>query len=477
MAILEKLKPKFWDHHDAASVHHLVQFSFKRKWKLLVVLTSLVAIAPLALLALIGYDTTTRAIEAEIRQNTRSLVTNIVRAASLHMAEHHNTFEIDTCKTLLDQLDLGNRGDAFVIDRNGTLITSPRHHGNLLAEEPWPLPLKTSGVTVFERNAPDKGTLIIGYGPIADTSMGLVIVRFKEELMREWQSTRNKFLIFLGINVVVIILVILGMATYMVNRIHTADAKRVMALHQVEYANKIASLSRLSAGVAHEINNPLAIIGEKAGLMKDLLQLQPEHPCRNERLIGLADDTLSAVKRCGTVTQRLLNFARHMETCYEMISLEEIINELITFLQKEAEYRCIRINIDFPENLPKFESDRGNLQQIFLNLLNNAFAAINDGGRLDISGKMLRPGMVEISIRDDGHGIPAEDLPHIFEPFFSSKNNPGGTGLGLSITYGLIREIGGQIRVESELNKGTLFSIELPLKPGPKSRKNVCSYY
>jgi two-component system, NtrC family, sensor kinase len=583
MSLLKKLKPKFWDYHDVAANHQLAHFSFRRKWKLLVLVTTLVAFAPLAALTIIGYDATTDALETEIRQNTYSLVSNTLRTVSFFISERRSmldlilkeqipaqladparlagllkslkqgiggfvdlgvvdpdgnlfnyagpynlagtnicedkcfrqvlergffisdlipgrrpeqhlimalrgdttsesfnilraTLDIKTFNTLLDQLDLGENGDAFIINEEGILLTPSRFHGDLFAKLPLSFPMQSPEITVTESHAAGKGTLIIGHAAIADTSMRLVMVRFKDELMSAWQSTRNKLLIFLAANVVVIILVILWMATYLVNRIHAADAKRVTALHQVEYANKIASLSRLSAGVAHEINNPLAIIGEKAGLLKDLLAHSTDAPPK-ERLAGLADDAIAAVKRCGDITQRLLNFARHMETRYEIVDLDEIITEMVSFLQKEAEYRHIHIHIDFPDHFPKFESDRGNLQQIFLNLLNNAFAAMDDEGQLDISGKRLDEDKVEIVIADDGHGIPEEDLPHIFEPFFSSKISPEGTGLGLSVTYGFIREIGGRIRVESQVGEGTRFIIELPLKPEQKERKNVYSYY
>lgn len=583
MKFLNKLKPEFWDYHDVAAGHHLTQFSFRRKWKLLVLVTTLVAIAPLAMLTLIGYDTTTEALEAEIRQNTHSLVANTLHTVSFFISERRAmlalilkeqtraqlaeparlegllrglkqgtggfvdlgvvdpegnllnyagpynlggtnicedecfkqvlesgfyindaphrrgseqhivmalrgdadkdsfcilraTLNIKSFNSLLDRLDLGERGDAFIVNQEGILLTPSRFHGGLFEKVSLSLAPATPEITVAESSAAGKGTLVVGQVAIADTSMHLVVVRFKDELMGAWQSKRSSLLVFLAVNVAVIILVILGMATYLVNRIHAADAKRVAVLHQMEYANKIASLSRLSAGVAHEINNPLAIVGEKTGLLKDIL-LHSGGPPPKLRLVGLADDAMAAVRRCGDITQRLLNFARHMETRYEVVDLEWILADLMGFLQKEAEYRNIRIDIEFAAGFPEFESDRGNLQQIFLNLINNAFAAMDDGGHLKISGRREGADKVEVTVGDDGHGIAEEDLPHIFEPFFLSKTNPEGTGLGLSVTYGLVREMGGCIRVESHLGEGTRFTIELPLKPEPEDRKNVCRYY
>ena len=164
----------------------------------------------------------------------------------------------------------------------------------------------------------------------------------------------------------------------------------------------------------------------------------------------------------------MLAFARNLEAAIETIHLEQLVREVISFVEKEAELRSIRINITPDPQTPAIESDRGKLQQIFLNIVNNAFAAMQDGGRLDIQVGPAAQGKVAIRICDDGCGIPAEDMHRIFEPFFSTKTGKGGTGLGLSITYNLIQEIGGDIQVTSELDKGSCFVVSLPLavKPG-----------
>ena len=118
---------------------------------------------------------------------------------------------------------------------------------------------------------------------------------------------------------------------------------------------------------------------------------------------------------------------------------------------------------NIPENLPQFVSDHGKLQQIFLNLVNNAFSALSDGGTLEINARYEPDEGIVVTVKDDGCGIPEADMERIFEPFFSTKKDKGGTGLGLSITYGLVQEIDGSILVESELGKGTLFTITLPI--------------
>jgi two-component system, NtrC family, sensor kinase len=232
----------------------------------------------------------------------------------------------------------------------------------------------------------------------------------------------------------------------------------------VEYINKMASLGRLSAGVAHEINNPLAIINEKAGLMKDLLGQMESSPV-HERMVTLVDAVLQSVNRCARITRRLLNFARQSDVTFNMIDIGEVIDNVIGFLHKEAENRNIQIEIDIAPDIPLIKSDRGKLEQIFLNLMNNAFTALADGGHLNIKARKLPGRTLRIMVIDDGRGIPSEYLARVFEPFFSTRTRQGGTGLGLSITKGLVEEIGGTINVESKTGEGTRFSITLPFDP------------
>jgi len=254
----------------------------------------------------------------------------------------------------------------------------------------------------------------------------------------------------------------MGMATFLVGRIHKADRKRVKALHHIGYTDKLASIGRLASGIAHEINNPLAIIDQKTGLIQDIFTLTDEFKA-NEQLNQLTKDILHAVERCGTVTRRLMDFARHMDSKIEVVDIGKIIRQIFTFLKKDAERQGITMSFKSRDNMESFECDRGNLQQIFLNLFNNAFAAMDNGGQLKVDVRLNKDKKVIITISDTGIGISSSDINQIFEPFFSSKDTHWGTGLGLSITYGLIKEMNGNIVVKSEVGKGTSFVIILPL--------------
>ncbi|MBF0119346.1 MAG: two-component sensor histidine kinase [Desulfobacterales bacterium] len=382
------------------------------------------------------------------------------------------TFDIERFKELLSQLEVSGLEDAFIINQKGILQTSSRNYGMVLYKIPLEVPKYHERTQMIEVKNEKEESLVIGYAYINDSPFILMVVKHKDELMKPWYKIRFQLIGFIACSILVIIIVILGMSTYLVSNIYMADQKRVAALHQVEYSNKLASIGRLAAGVAHEINNPLAIINEKAGLIIDIFTFKEEYK-KDQKLFNLVKSILSSVERCGAITKRLLNFARHMDVSIESLNIEDVINEVLSFLNKEADYRSIRVNLYVDSNIPSFKSDRGKLQQIFLNLVNNAFAAMNDGGELKISAKLKDKDNVSVTISDNGCGISETDIKRVFEPFFTTKAKKGGTGLGLSITYSLVQEIGGQISVKSKVGEGTDFIIILPLiPPEKKERRN-----
>jgi signal transduction histidine kinase len=341
--------------------------------------------------------------------------------------------------------------------------TPSRLFGGALSTFPLPVPEPSEHTEVIESKDQHGHPVIIGYAYITGSPFILIVVKQKQEMMAAWSATGTKlFLFFIG-SVLAICAVVFGICTYLVNSIHQADQNRVATLHQVEYANKMASIGRLSAGVAHEINNPLAIINEKAGLIKDMFTFRKEY-ADNPRLIGQVDSIIASVERCATITRQLLNFARNIQVSLQKVNLRQIVEDVLEFQKKEAGYRSLTIEVDIPDDIPEFVSDQGKLQQVFINLVNNAFAAMKDGGRLEIRSRLGRDGKsVVTQVSDNGCGIPPENIKKIFEPFFTTKSGSGGTGLGLSITYGLVKEIGGGIDIQSTVGTGTTFIITLPL--------------
>jgi len=353
--------------------------------------------------------------------------------------------------------------DVFLVNLEGTLQSPSRRYGTVLQRVAIPIPHATGEVQVLKRDDEHHRPAVIGCSRIADSPFVLVYIR-PVVPPQSADVSLPRLLVFLLVSAALVLGVILWGSRQFVATLRAQNLKRAELMHKVEYANKLATIGRLAAGVAHEINNPLTIINEKAGLLKDIVNLEAQFP-RREKVLGIVDSIAGSVARCRKVTHRLLGFAKHMDVGSETIAVEELLNEVVGFLGKEAAYRNITIAIAAEPGVPNIESDRGQLQQVFLNILNNAEAAVSDGGRIDIGVRPAGERRVAVSITDNGIGIPKENLDRIFEPFFTTKEGSG-TGLGLSITYGIVQKLGGEITVKSEAGKGTCFTVLLPVRRG-----------
>ncbi len=357
---------------------------------------------------------------------------------------------------------LGPSSDCFIVNPRGVLQTPSRRYGNVLEACPLPPPPRGRETEVFEQKDEEGRPILLGTASIAGSPFILMLVKPHGDILGEWLSLRTELILLLLVSTGLILAVILWGSKIFVDRLKEADQRRSTLLHKVEYSNKLASVGRLAAGVAHEINNPLAVINEKAGLLKDLFTLSEASPPSREKTLGLVQSILKSVERCSAITHRLLGFGKHMDVHNETIDLPALIREILSLLEKEITDRNLQLRVEAPADVPTIQSDRGQLQQVFLNLINNAFAAVPDGGRIEIAVRRIDINAVEVSVKDHGVGIPKENLGKIFEPFFTTKKGYG-TGLGLSITYGIVQKLGGQIVVESEVGKWTRFTVGLPV--------------
>jgi two-component system NtrC family sensor kinase len=242
------------------------------------------------------------------------------------------------------------------------------------------------------------------------------------------------------------------------------DKEKALSEDMVIQSSKMAALGKMAAGIAHEINNPLAVIGEKAGWMKDLLAEEDIAGTEKLKEFEEAVRKIEAhVERAKKVTHRLLGFARRMEPVLETVDVNRTLNDTVEFLENESKYRNIHIHIAPDPDLPRILSDSSQLQQVFLNILNNSIDAIGKGGEIQMETSFLAKNHeIMIKIKDNGPGIPKENLNRIFDPFFTTKKVGEGTGLGLSIVYSIVEKLGGRITVASEMGQGTTFTIFLP---------------
>ncbi len=380
----------------------------------------------------------------------------------------HAALKPEQLAASIAQINMGAKGDLFIINDKGVLQTPSRYYGSILNKVSLVVPKNSSTTQAIESIDVDSSRMIFGYAPIPDTPFILVVIQPQRDHIQPWYKTTWAFASILAVSIIMILLVTLGVSTHLVNQIHEADQERVDTMHQVEYANKMVSLGRLASGVAHEINNPLAIINEKAGHIKDIFTLTATY-AKDPKLIELVDSVIATVQRCAEVTRGLLNFSRHLNLSVQTIDLAEIITEVKNVLAQGAEYRSITVGVQVGRKLPRFESDRGKLEQVFFNLFNNAISAMQDGGHLEIEALQENDNFIAVYFIDNGPGIPESDLKHVFDPFFYSKTGHDGTGVGLSVTYALVQELGGVISVTSQVGKGTTFKVSVPLvmpKPG-----------
>jgi two-component system, NtrC family, sensor kinase len=379
------------------------------------------------------------------------------------------TLDIERLMQMLLSYKTGRYTDIFLINHKGVLQTPSINFGNIFNKTPLVIP-EFSNRTNAQRisgNGNGEKTIIMGYSYISTdmvaTPFILLVLKKKEEVMRTWLNVGRTFNWMIGISGVFIIMIITLLSTFMVNKLYMADKTKAQTMLQMEQSQQLACIGQLAAGVAHEINNPLALINETAGYVKDLYSFASEKISETE-VIEYIESIIEAVERCGAITSQLLGFVRQFDIKIRKINLVEMVGNVLDFYKKEAEYRSILLSTSLPE-LPLFiETDSGKLQQILVNLVNNAFQAVEEGGHLDIIVSLTTPELVEIAIKDTGCGISSENLNKIHEPFFSTKKEKMGTGLGLSITYGLVKKLQGNINVESTQGVGTIFTITLPVR-------------
>lgn len=234
------------------------------------------------------------------------------------------------------------------------------------------------------------------------------------------------------------------------------DLSDVKALQeQVQRAERLASIGRLAAGVAHEIRNPL-------GSLKGFLQYFHRKLPMQEQDKAYLTVMMNEVDRLNTVVSNLLEFARPKEPVFEESDVPEMLEHVLMLLHRDFEAKHLRLFREWPEALPRLQLDQDQITQVLLNILLNAIQATESGGEIHVSAQMLREmNLLEIAVQDTGSGIAADDLPHIFDPFFSTKKQ--GNGLGLAIAHTIIEQHHGDILVESHAGHGSAFRIRLPL--------------
>jgi len=296
------------------------------------------------------------------------------------------------------------------------------------------------------------------------------------------QRTSDAFADFRNAMKLAIVIIVLGglgittMAFFltrrMVGRIAEVDQEKEIMNEQIVETGKLASVGELAAGIAHEINNPVAIMVEEAGWIGDLLEEEEFQESENLSEFARALEQIRAQgRRCKEITHKLLSFARKTDSRIQDVQIDDLIEELVSLSAQKAKYSNVMINMDLQPDLPAIRVSQTELQQVFLNLINNALDAMEKkGGTLNISSQ-VEDNLIVVEVEDNGPGIPEANIARIFDPFFTTKPVGKGTGLGLSICYGIVKKMGGEIEVRSTLGEGTTFRVSIPL-PQAGEKKN-----
>jgi len=226
---------------------------------------------------------------------------------------------------------------------------------------------------------------------------------------------------------------------------------------QFEESERLASIGMLAAGVAHEINNPLGgILALTALTLEDLPK---DHPDR-----GNLEEVIKQTERCRDIVKGLLHFSRQSQVNTEVADVNRILDDTLSMIAKQSLFFNIDVIKELDPQLPPVKADRSQLQQVFLNILMNAVQAMDEKGTLTMATRRSSTGdHIEVLISDTGSGIPQEQLHRIFDPFFTTKGSKQGSGLGLAIVYGIIKKHGGDISVQSQVGKGSTFTIRMPV--------------
>ena len=376
------------------------------------------------------------------------------------------TIDFVAFNSLVEATQLGKTGSAFIVNRNGDFQTRPRFeaafHREMLTGFLSRKPVEDR-VEVFENDDPSGRTFLSLMTPLKNGQWILVYLQDKTDAFADLYRARRLGIIIFLLGGLGIVGTSVFLSRRMVQRIARADREKEMMNEQVIEAGKLASVGELAAGIAHEINNPMAIMVEEAGWIEDLLQEEEFQEGANlDEFKRAVKQIKTQGKRCKEITHKLLSFARKTDPAIKVVQLNDLVEEIVALCEQRAKYSSIHINMNLMSPLPTIHASPSEMQQVLLNLINNAVDAMEkSGGSIDITTR-LDGAYVVLDVADTGPGIPQANLARIFDPFFTTKAVGKGTGLGLSICYGIIHKMGGEISVNSAVGIGAVFHIRIP---------------
>ncbi len=385
------------------------------------------------------------------------------------------TVDTQLFNQMVEAVRIGQTGEAYILAADNRLQTDRRSGGRLMdrCRDRLRYPASTSGIETFIETDEQGETYLYATTWMKEKNWLLVVRQKKSDAFSALHRAGRIILIISLVGGAVIVAAGFYLTGYIVKRMERLDAEKNQLNQQLIRAVRLAELGEMAAGFAHEINNPLQIIKNEHSLIRMILgdfkeqKLLSESESLTELEDSLAQIDLQ-VRRSAKITEAILNFGRQTEPVRESIDLNRLIPSIIAMVQNKSDVHGIEIRRDLPDPAPIVQGDPAQLQQVLINLLNNAIDAVVErhghaGGKLLVAAQSNENGSVDIIVRDNGRGISAENMKKIFMPFFTTKAVGKGTGLGLSVCYGIISSMGGTISVDSTEGEGSAFHVRLPV--------------
>ena len=386
------------------------------------------------------------------------------------------TIDFMAFDSLVENIRIGRTGAAFIVNGRGRYQTTPppgadkmdtarftRVLEGLTARDDDAWASMDRREAVVRREADAQGVdMVYVMTPLKGGQWLLVYQQDRDDAFASLLAARRTMLTVVLLGAAAMFFTAWYLARRIVRYIEKADAEKAVMNEQVIETGKMAAIGELAAGIAHEINNPVAIMLEEAGWVGDVARDLTLPPADRAEIEGSLAQIATQGARCREITHKLLSFARRIDPTVATVDLNAAAREVVGLSEQRARYDNIEFALDLEEGLPGICASGSEVQQVLLNLVNNSLDAIGPGGgdiRLFTRSEGDR---VILGVEDSGEGIPRANLNRIFEPFFTTKPVGKGTGLGLSIIYGIVKKMGGEVEVDSVPGQGTTFTLAFP---------------